>query len=199
MEAHLSTCPRDHPSTGTTSKARLEEPLKQLKKMGIRRVAEEYGVPKSTLSNHLKGKYTQCAKSVRRLLSDKEDVGLAAFLIGCGTVGYAKPRKEVLTIVQQILFSQGSNQQVTKAGGSLLRQGNQNLHCNSEALSYACAAANDPTTIAQYFHLLEYTIEVHGLTHHTSQIFNCDETGTNHCASLWEPIWLLHPAYGGFR
>ena len=41
--------------------------------------------------------------------------------------------------------------------------------CNSEALSYARTTANDPTTIAQYFDLLEHTMEVHGLTHRCSK------------------------------
>ena len=148
------------------------------KKMSIRRAAEEYGVPKSTLSNHLKGKYAECTKSARRLLSDEEEERLAAFLIGCGTVGYAKSRKEVLAIVQQILFSRGSDQQVTKGWWDSFKSRQPQLTLrNSEALSYARAAANDPTTIAQYFDLLEHTMEVHGLTHRASQIFNCDETG----------------------
>ena len=142
------------------------------KKMSIRRAAEEYGVPKSTLSNHLKGKYAECTKSARRLLSDEEEERLAAFLIGCGTVGYAKSRKVVLAIVRQILFSRGSDQQVTKGWWDSFKSRQPQL-----TLSYARAAANDPTTIAQYFDLLEHTMEVHGLTHRTSQIFNCDETG----------------------
>jgi hypothetical protein len=147
-------------------------------KLSIRRAAEMYGIPKSTLSDHLHGKYKYSGGQGGRLLTDKEEERLAAFLVGCASVGYAKSRKEVLNIVQQILYHRGSEAQVTKGWWDSFKSRHPHLKLrNAEPLSYARAVANDPSFINKYFDLLEETLHAHGLTHRPAQVFNCDETG----------------------
>ena len=76
---------------------------------------EEHGVPRSTLQDKASGKRSVDANtgSHCRLLRDEES-RLADFVCGCASIGYAKSRKEVLAIVQQIINSRGAKTEVTK-------------------------------------------------------------------------------------
>lgn len=150
--------------------------------MSIRRACEEYGVPKSTLHDKVSGKSGLNAKSgsQRRLLSDEEESRLAAFLCGCAAIGYAKSRKDVLAIAQQIVNSHHpeSQPEVSKGWWDSFKRRHPELTLrHSEALSYARAAANNPEAIQKYFDLLQQTLQENGLTHKPAQIFNCDESG----------------------
>lgn len=148
--------------------------------LSIRRAAEEYGVPRATLHDKVSGKVglnVRCG-SGRRLLTDEEESCLADFLVGCASIGYAKSRKEVLAIVQQILFSRNATTEVTKGWWESFRKRHPNLTLrHAESLSYARAVASNPDVINRYFDLLEDTMHANGLTHRPTQIFNCDETG----------------------
>ena len=159
---------------------KVDKAMKAVKedKMSIRRAAEMYGIPRSTLSDHLSGKYKYSGGQGGKLLTKEEEERLAVFLVGCASVGYAKSRKEVLNIVQQILYHRGSEAQVTKGWWDSFKLRHPHLKLrNAEALSYARAAANDTVVINKYFDLLEETLHVHGLSHRPAQVFNCDETG----------------------
>ena len=78
-------------------------------KMSVRRASEEYGVPRSTLQDKVSGRFKINAKSGRIHLTDSEERNLAAFLVGCASIGYAKSRKDVLNIAQQILYSRDAH------------------------------------------------------------------------------------------
>ena len=148
--------------------------------MSIRRACEEYGVPRSTLQDKASGKSSVNARSGshRRLLSDEEESRLADFVCGCASIGYAKSRKEVLAIVQQIVNSRRADTEVTKGWWDSFKRRHPELTLrHSEALSYARAAANNPEVIHKYFDLLQQTIDENGLTHRPAQVFNCDESG----------------------
>ena len=73
--------------------------------LSVCRAAEEYGVPRSTLQDKVAGRSVLNARSGWALLTANEEKHLADFLIGCASIGYAKSRKDVLSIVQQILYS----------------------------------------------------------------------------------------------
>ena len=138
--------------------------------MSIRRACEEYGVPKSTLHDKVSGKSGLNAKSgsQRRLLSDEEESRLAAFLCGCAAIGYAKSRKDVLAIAQQIVNSHHpeSQPEVSKGWWDSFKRRHPELTLrHSEALSYARAAANNLEAIQKYFNLLQQTLQENGLTH----------------------------------
>ena len=147
--------------------------------MSIRRACEEYGVPRSTLQDKVSGKRGLKVKSGshRRLLSDEEERRLADFVCGCASIGYAKSRKEVLAIVQQIVNSRRAETEVTKGWWDSFKKRHPELTLrHSQALSYVRAAANNPEAIHKYFDLLQQTLEDNGLTHRPAQVFNCDES-----------------------
>jgi transposase-like protein len=130
-------------------------------KLSLRRAAEEYGIPKSTLQDRVSGKVGMDARSGRRLLSEYEEKKLVEFLIGCASVGYAKSRKEVLILVQHILSQHGKHTEVTKGWWDSFKGRHPEITLrNAEKLAYARASATNPTVIHCYFDLLEETLKV---------------------------------------
>ena len=73
--------------------------------MSLRKAAKEYGIPRSTLHVKVQGKVAITVKSgVKKHLSDEEEDRLVEFIAGCASIGYAKSRKEVQAIAQQIVM-----------------------------------------------------------------------------------------------
>ena len=69
--------------------------------MSVRRAAEEYGIPRSTLHNRVSGKVPFGAKSdTHRYLNLTEELELASFLSG---LGHSKTKKQVIEIVQNLV------------------------------------------------------------------------------------------------
>ena len=66
----------------------------------VRRVAEEFGISKSTLFDYISG-WLQFGKKVPH--PDAEEEELCRFLVGCAKIGYARSRKQVLAIVKGIV------------------------------------------------------------------------------------------------
>lgn len=60
----------------------------------------EYGVPKSTIHDHVSGR-ALCGAN--RYLSDKEEVDLVNFLLKCCRIGFARSRKQIISLVQSYL------------------------------------------------------------------------------------------------
>ena len=76
--------------------------------MCIRRVAEEYNVPRSTLHDRVSGKVVLGSKSgPRKYLDSNEEAELANFLSGCSAIGYSRTRKQVVEIVQNVVDKKG--------------------------------------------------------------------------------------------
>ena len=64
------------------------------KGQAVRRVALNYGIPKSTLHDRISGKVTPGAKSgPPAYLSAEEEDELVPFLNGCSSIGYARSKK----------------------------------------------------------------------------------------------------------
>jgi hypothetical protein len=166
-------------------------------KLSLRRAAEEYGIPKSTLQDRVSGKVGMDARSGRRLLSEYEEKKLVEFLIGCASVGYAKSRKEVLILVQHILSQHGKHTEVTKGWWDSFKGRHPEITLrNAEKLAYARASATNPTVIHCYFDLLEETLKDSGLSARPAQIFNCDETGlplVHQPPKVVAPVGCKHP------
>ena len=69
----------------------------------VRRAAEEFSVPKSTLHDHLAGKVVAIGHSCPpKYLTDEEKEELEEFLAGCASVGFARSRQQVLELVQEV-------------------------------------------------------------------------------------------------
>ena len=80
----------------------------------VRRAAEEYRVPRSTLHDQVSGHIQHGATSgPPRYLSDEEEKELAEFLRNCAKVGYARTWLQVITLVQQTLKDKGLDVRVS--------------------------------------------------------------------------------------
>ena len=89
---------------GQWSKSSLEKSIAELEKgsiSSVQRAALIYGIPRSTLHDHYKGKIGPDARpSPEPYLSIEEEEELTIFLI---RIGYPKTRQQVLGIVQEIV------------------------------------------------------------------------------------------------
>ena len=80
----------------------------------IRRAAELYNVPRSTLYDRVSGKVMHGARSgPQPYLSVEEEEELTNFLLETAKIGYAHARKQVIALVQQIVNSKGIATTVT--------------------------------------------------------------------------------------
>ena len=79
--------------------------------MRIRKAAEEYGVPQSTLHEKVTGK--QLKSGSKNYLSN-EVASFVDFLIGGTAIGYSKSWKDVLAIAQQIVSICKPGVEITK-------------------------------------------------------------------------------------
>ena len=67
----------------------------------IRRAAEEYDVPRSTLGDRISGHVVPGSTSgPPKYLSAQEEEELVQFLIDCASIGYPRGRLEVIAMVQ---------------------------------------------------------------------------------------------------
>ena len=143
----------------------------------VRKAAEEYGIPRSTLHEKVNGERGSAGKSgSKNYLTDEEEASLVDFLIGCASIGYAKPRKDALAIAQQIISTCKPGVEITKGWWDSFRHRHPEVSLRHvEPLSYAKAAANNPEVIEKYFDLLAKTIEINSLSQRPGQNSNCDE------------------------
>ena len=80
----------------------------------MRRAAEEYDVPKSTLHDRLVGKVMVGGRSgLPRYLTDEEEVELEEFLAGCASVGFARSWQQVMELVQEVVNRKGRDVRVS--------------------------------------------------------------------------------------
>lgn len=148
--------------------------------LSVRRAAEAYGVPKSTLQDRVSGRVQFGVKSgPPKFLTDEEELELVSFLCGCSAVGYAKSKQEVMSLVRSIVQSKGIQGALVTDGWwrSFKRRHGQLTLRAAEPLTYARAVASSPQIISSYFDLLEQTLTDNDLLDSPSQVYNMDETG----------------------
>ena len=149
------------------------------KGQAVRRVALNYGIPKSTLHDRISGKVTPGAKSgLPAYLSAEEEDELVSFLNGCSSIGYARSKKQTIALVQRVIESKGLNVKVNDGWWKsfMKRHGSLTLRA-AEPLSYARAVCSQPEILNHYYDLLQQTLIEHDLTDKPNQIFNLDESG----------------------
>ena len=145
----------------------------------VRRAAEIYGVPKSSLHDRLAGKVELHATSgPRPYLSVAEEEELVSFLLQMARIGYPYTRKQVLALVQEIINSKGIDTTITN--GWWDRFCNRHPKVTFRAaipLSMARAMASDSEVLDRYYDMLEECLHKNEIFNKPSSIYNCDETG----------------------
>lgn len=145
----------------------------------VRRAAELYSVPKSTLQDRVSGRVLFGATSgPPKYLTNEEEDELANFLSGSAAVGYARTKKEIIALVQQVVDAKKINRVVTEGWWASFnrRYGNLTLR-TAEKLSYVRAVASNPDILDHYYSLLQKTLLDNDLMEKPTNIFNLDETG----------------------
>ena len=145
----------------------------------MRRAALAYGIPRSTLHDHYKGKIGPDARpGPESYLSIEEEEELTNFLIKCSRIGYPKTRQQVLGIVQEIVSKCRPDVSVTNGWWERFSKRHPNVCLKTSVpLSYVRAMAEDEASLDGYYDLLETTLHENDIFDHPSHIFNCDETG----------------------
>lgn len=145
----------------------------------IRRAAELFSVPRSTLHDRISGRVPQGSSSgpPRYLLTEEEEE-LAQFLRSCAEIGFARSRQQVISLVQSVVNKKGLNVRVTSGWWDSFRHRHKDLVLRTaEQLSYVRMLSSAPTILDNYFDLLGDTLEKNHLLQKPSAIFNVDETG----------------------
>ncbi len=147
--------------------------------LSIGRAAEQFGVPKTTLHDRLKGKSTEYSHSgPRRYLSNDEEAVLVMFIKNCAEIGCGKSRSQVISVVQRVVDKKGFDVQVTGGWWDSFRRRHKDITLrSSEKLSYIRFVASSPTILDRYYDLLQATLEDNSLADKACQIYNLDESG----------------------
>jgi len=76
--------------------------------ISLRRATEMYGIPRSTLHDHVSGRIEHGAlPGPNPCLTREEEEELIAFLICCAAIGYPHTRYQIMAIVQEMLEGKG--------------------------------------------------------------------------------------------
>jgi hypothetical protein len=158
----------------------MSEAIEEVQKgMSVRKAAECYSVPRSTLRDYLSGRSNPSSRSGAPLLTEDEETELATFLIEVAKIGYPHTRKQVLSKVQAIIEAKGMNHKVTYGWWESFRK--RHKHCltlkSAVPLSMARAKATDVEVIERYFCMLEECMRHYDIMDKPSRMYNCDETG----------------------
>ena len=101
-------------------------------------------------------------------MTDGEEKELSNFLVGCSRIGYARSRKQVISLVGGIVAKKTGRKpgEVTITTGwwnSFKKHHPQLTLRTASCLAYSRAVANDPEVIENYFDLLEETLRQNGI------------------------------------
>ena len=145
----------------------------------VRRAAEAFNVPKSTLQDRISGRVVFGSRSgPQSYLTDEEEKELVAFIKGCSTIGFSRSKQQIIELMQQVMYKKGRDVNVSLGWWNSFRRRHSQLTVRTaEPVSYARSIGTRPEIISRYFDLLEDTLVENGLLEKPRQIFNMDETG----------------------
>ena len=142
--------------------------------LSVRKAAEMYGIPKSTLGDRISGRVLPGSVSgPPRTLTDSEETDLEQFLFHCSAIGYGKTRKDVINLVERSIQRSVSN----GWWSSFIKRHPKVVLRTPSTLGRARYLATNKGMVDKYFDLLESTMAKHHLCDKPCQIFNMDESG----------------------
>ena len=146
--------------------------------VSVSRAAADYGIPRTTLDDHFKGRVLPGSRSgPRPLLTDREESVLATFLIKSSQIGYPLSRLQVLALVERVLIQKNKEKTRTVTHGwwgSFCRRHPEISLKTSSSLSVARARASSAESLSEYFCTL---LQESGLIDQPGLIYNMDESG----------------------
>ena len=96
--------------------------------LSVRRAAEVYCIPKSTLHDRISGKVVQGASGgPEPYLNVTEEIELIQFLTKCASMGFARSKKQIFDIVDGVLESKGKNVKVSNGWWQSFRNRHPNI------------------------------------------------------------------------
>ncbi len=133
--------------------------------MSVRRAAEMFDVPKSSLHDRITGKIQHGTRAGRApYLTRKEEDELVIFLLKCADMGYPHTIAQILGLVQQTLEYKGIKETVTHGWWQRFCQRHTEISLRTAMpLSMARARATDHNCTEKYYDLLEHTLK-HNIT-----------------------------------
>lgn len=166
----------------------------------LRKSAEMYKIPLSTLHDHVSGKVAYGARSgPNPYLTNEEEEELASFLIQVATIGYPHTKTQVLAVVQQIIDGKGIKTTITNGWWERFCHRHPNITLRAAVpLSLARAMATDVGVINEYFNMLEKCLSENKIVDKPGLIFNCDETGlplNPTCQKVVDRVGAKNPSY----
>ena len=117
--------------------------------MTIRRAAEKFDVPHSTLHDHITGKVLAGTKSgPRAYLTNDEEEELVSFLTGSSTLGYSRTVKQVIDIVQGIMDKKGIDVTVSASWWKSFKMRHRDVVlCTPETLTHSRIVGASPAQL----------------------------------------------------
>jgi len=159
------------------------------KEISLRQAALQYGIPRSTLSDHKTGKSTSRCAGAPTVLSHAEE---SEIVIGCqvlAEMGFPLDKAYVSAIVGDYLKQQGKPNAFGESGlpgrnwwDGFLRRHPQLAQRKPQHLSRKRAEANDSAVLDEWFQKVQHLFETSGMTKFDQKdigqrVWNCDETG----------------------
>jgi len=142
----------------------------------MRRAEVEFGIPKSTIHDHVSGHITGGSNWY---LTDKEETDLVNFLLKCSRIGYARSRKQIISLVQSYLLNIKHREvRVSNGWWEKFKSRHPQLAVRTgERLAYCRAVSSNQTILDNYFTTLQHTLTNNKLLNCPNRIYNIDETG----------------------
>ena len=153
-------------------------------KKSIYAAAKEYNVPRTTLSQRVRGKVDLEASAGRpKALSTDEENSLVNYIKYMHTIRFPVDRSQVIGIAWAIDLKRDVNDRVFKETGPSLKwwRGFKKRHndlklCKTESIDRGRHDNATEEIVEQYFDVLEETITTNNLKTRPHLIFNCDES-----------------------
>eukprot|EP00118_Oscarella_pearsei_P023799 m.289493 g.289493 ORF g.289493 m.289493 type:complete len:291 (+) comp40715_c2_seq20:875-1747(+) len=146
----------------------------------LRAAEQNWGVPRSTLSDHIRRLDAPTMKDKRRYLTDHEEEQLVTFLINCAEIGYPRSRAQVIALAASIMKCEGRCVQITDGWWRRFKARHPRLSLRKgESLSHVRLLATSRQVLDNYYeHLCSILVDSDIMTK-PERIFNCDETGVS--------------------